>query len=336
MLAFGSPMSLENSVSMGVIRSVGRQLSPDDARIFIQTDAPINPGNSGGALVDMNGQVVGLNTFILTKSGGSEGLGFAIPSNVIKYVFDQLKKDGYVHHFQVGIAARTITEPLAEALGLEPYRGALVEDVIPDSPAAKAGVQIGDVVESVGDRRIRHVRDLASSSYGYSIGDVARLQVLFGPKAAARYLGICEDTLKKITDLGQLRAFNMNGRRAYRLEDLDAYVESLPGWYDSTGEKSAKVVGRQESLMIFEEIEKRSGRKFIVGSKYWPDGTRFRRRFSNKTLAKSVLGGIEGAIAMGTWKELRKELAGEEEQQDYTIREFVWRSWKWPISIGDK
>jgi Helix-turn-helix domain len=70
-----------------------------------------------------------------------------------------------------------------------------------------------------------------------------RNQRLFGPKAAARYLGICEDTLKKISDLGQLRAFNMNGRRAYRLEDLDAYVESLPGWYDSTGEKSAKFVG---------------------------------------------------------------------------------------------
>jgi hypothetical protein len=70
-----------------------------------------------------------------------------------------------------------------------------------------------------------------------------RNQRLFGPKAAATYLGICEDTLKKITDLGQLRAFNMNGRRAYRMEDLDAYVDSLPGWYDSTGEKSARVVG---------------------------------------------------------------------------------------------
>lgn len=74
-----------------------------------------------------------------------------------------------------------------------------------------------------------------------------RKQRLFGPKAAARYLGVCEDTLKKISDLGQLRAFNMNGRRAYRLEDLDAYVESLPEWYDSTGEKFAKVVGRGES-----------------------------------------------------------------------------------------
>jgi len=73
-----------------------------------------------------------------------------------------------------------------------------------------------------------------------------RKQRLFGPKAAARYLGICEDTLKKITDLGQVRAFNMNGRRAYRLEDLDAYFESLPEWYDSTGEKSAKVVGGGE------------------------------------------------------------------------------------------
>ena len=201
-LAFGSPMGLENSVSMGVISSVGRQLGSDDSRIFIQTDAPINPGNSGGALVDMNGHVVGLNTFILTKSGGSEGLGFAIPSNVIKYVFNQLKKDGHVHRAQIGIAARTITEPLAEALGLEPFRGGLVEDLTPDGPAEKAGVQIGDVIESVGDKRIRDVRDLASSSYGYSIGGVARLRILRDNKSFSINVPVVEkeDDLPRLND----------------------------------------------------------------------------------------------------------------------------------------
>ena len=94
------------------------------------------------------------------------GSGVILSADGLIIVFNQLKKDGHVHHAQIGIAARTITEPLAEALGLEPYRGALVEDLIPEGPAAKAGVQIGDVVESVGDKQIRDVRDLASSSYG--------------------------------------------------------------------------------------------------------------------------------------------------------------------------
>src|SRR6185295_16945902 len=117
---------------------------------YIQTDAPINPGNSGGPLVDVNGRLVGLNTFIFSQSGGSEGLGFAIPSNVIAYGFRQLKTDGHIHQGQVGLALRTISEPFAEALGLEPYQGALVEDLDPDGPAARAGLAVGDVVLKMG------------------------------------------------------------------------------------------------------------------------------------------------------------------------------------------
>src|SRR5262249_19250648 len=112
-LAFGSPLGMDNSVSMGVISAVARQLSEDDPRIYIQTDAPINPGSSGGPLVDVDGRMVGMNTFIFTQSGGSEGLGFAIPSNVVRYVYSSLKRDGHVHRGQIGIFARTITGPLA-------------------------------------------------------------------------------------------------------------------------------------------------------------------------------------------------------------------------------
>src|ERR1035438_9202047 len=116
-MAFGNPLGLENSVSMGVVSSTARQIRPDDSMIYIQTDAPINPGNSGGPLVDADGRVMGLNTFILSQSGGSEGLGFAIPSNIIKNVFNQIKQEGHVHRSEIGVFAQTITPQMAAGLG---------------------------------------------------------------------------------------------------------------------------------------------------------------------------------------------------------------------------
>jgi serine protease Do len=101
-MAFGNPLGLENSVSLGVVSSVGRQVKPDDPMTYIQTDAPINPGNSGGPLLDADGSVVGINTFILTQSGGSEGIGFAIPSNIVKNVYDQIREFGHVHRGEIG------------------------------------------------------------------------------------------------------------------------------------------------------------------------------------------------------------------------------------------
>jgi serine protease Do len=177
-LAFGSPLGMDNSVSMGVVSAVARQFSDDDAQIYVQTDAPINPGNSGGPLVDASGSLVGINTFIFSKSGGSEGMGFAIPSNVVRYVYASLRKDGHVHRGQIGIRARTITEPLASAFGIEPQNGVLVEDVTPESPAEDGGLQIGDVVSSIDGTDLRNVRDLALQLYQYAIGDTVNLQIL--------------------------------------------------------------------------------------------------------------------------------------------------------------
>ena len=177
-LAFGSPLGMDNSVSMGIVSATARQLGEDDPRIFIQTDAPINPGNSGGPLVDIKGRVIGINTFIFSQSGGSEGVGFAIPSNVARYVYASLKKDGHVHRGQIGLFARTITPPLAIAFNLQPDIGVLVEDVIPEGPADKAGLQVGDVILSINRQALKNVRDLALSMYEYTIGDTIELQVL--------------------------------------------------------------------------------------------------------------------------------------------------------------
>lgn len=179
-MAFGSPMGLENSVSMGVVSSVARQIKPDDDMIYIQTDAPINPGNSGGPLVDADGEVMGINTFILSQSGGSEGLGFAIPSNIIKSIYQQLHDEGHVHRAEIGVFPQTITPPLAEGLHLKQDWGVLISDVDPDGPAAKAGVQPGDIVLNLNGKTMENARQLQVNLYRYRVGQKVDVAVLRG------------------------------------------------------------------------------------------------------------------------------------------------------------
>jgi serine protease Do len=177
-LAFGSPFGLENSVSMGIVSSPARQIDPDNPMIYVQTDAAVNPGNSGGPLVDVDGHVIGLNTFILSSSGGSEGLSFAIPSNIIRSVFTQLKKDGHVHRGQIGVRVRSITPALAQGLNLKDDQGVLVEDVIPGGPAENAGMQIGDVIVAFDNKPITNIRQFAVNLYRLNVGEIASIDVL--------------------------------------------------------------------------------------------------------------------------------------------------------------
>ena len=177
-LAFGNPLGLQNSVSMGVVSSVARQIKPDDPMIYIQTDASINPGNSGGPLVDIDGRVMGINTFILSQSGGSEGIGFAIPSNIVKNVFDQILKDGHVHRGQIGIHAQTLTPELAAGLSLMRNNGVLVGDVTPDGPADEAGVKVGDVVLALDGKPMENARQLEVNLYRQPIGQKIKLTLL--------------------------------------------------------------------------------------------------------------------------------------------------------------
>jgi serine protease Do len=118
--AIGSPEGLQNSVTMGVVSAVARQPDPDKPLTYIQTDAPINPGNSGGPLVDMNGSVIGINTFILSSGGGSEGLGFAIPARIVDFVYQSLRKHGHVHRVEIGAVAQEITPTLADSNSRSP------------------------------------------------------------------------------------------------------------------------------------------------------------------------------------------------------------------------
>lgn len=177
-MAFGNPLGLEGSVSMGIVSSTARQIKPDDFMVYIQTDAPINPGNSGGPLVDSDGRLMGINTFILSQSGGSEGLGFAIPSNLVRSVYAQIKKEGHVHRGQIGLHAQTITAPLAAGLGLEQDWGVLVADVTPEGPADLAGVKIGDIILSANGRQLENARQLELSVYRSTANQKVKFDLL--------------------------------------------------------------------------------------------------------------------------------------------------------------
>jgi len=178
--AIGSPLGLRNSVSMGIVSAPARAISEDNPIAYIQTDASINPGNSGGALVDMQGGLVGLNTFIVSQSGGNEGIGFAIPGNVVRSVFEQLRKKGRVSRGIIGVTVQDIGDEMAAGLGLAVQRGVIVADVDPDSPAERAGLKRRDVVLSLNDQPIESARQLENSVYRRRDGELLRLTVLRG------------------------------------------------------------------------------------------------------------------------------------------------------------
>ncbi len=177
-LAMGSPLGLDNSVSMGVVSSLARQLKPDDPVVYIQTDATINPGNSGGPLISTDGKVVGINTFILSQSGGNEGLGFAIPSNIVNHVYKQIRAHGRVRRGEIGINTQTITPELASALQLRKPWGAIISDVRPGSPADTADLKIGDIILSLDDKTIENARQFDVNLYRKTIGSQVNVKVL--------------------------------------------------------------------------------------------------------------------------------------------------------------
>ena len=181
-LVFGSPLGLENSVSLGVVSSVARQLRPEDPTVYIQTDAPINLGNSGGPLVDANGKVVGINTFIITQSGGSEGLGFAVPSNIVKNVFTQIRNGGHVRRGRIGVYSQTVTPALAKGLGLSQQWGVVLGDVFPGGPAHAIGLKPGDLVLTLDGKVVENGRQFDVNLYRYAVGEIVTLEVLRGSR----------------------------------------------------------------------------------------------------------------------------------------------------------
>jgi serine protease Do len=159
-LAVGNPFGVGQTVTMGMVSATGRGNLGLDYEDFIQTDAAINPGNSGGALVDAEGRLIGINTAILSRSGGNQGIGFAVPANLARNVMESLVRDGRVVRGFLGVNIQDLTPALAKEFNLEPSSGVVVADVTPDSPAAKAGIKSGDIITKLDGREVRDSRHL--------------------------------------------------------------------------------------------------------------------------------------------------------------------------------
>jgi len=177
-LAVGQPFELENTVTAGIVSATGRSVGITKYDEFIQTDAAINPGNSGGPLVNLKGEGVGINTAISSSSGGFQGVGFSIPVNVAKWVSSQLLKDGKVHRAYLGVGIQPINEDLAHQLGMSAVRGALVTEVRPNSPAAKAGIQPQDVIVEFNGSPIQSPGNLSALAGRAAIGSTQPVVVL--------------------------------------------------------------------------------------------------------------------------------------------------------------
>src|SRR6185503_20176538 len=154
-LAVGNPCGVGQAVSMGIVSAIGRGgLGIEDYEDFIQTDAAINPGNSGGALVNAEGRLIGINTAIMSRSGGNQGVGFAIPINMARNITDQIMHGGKVSRAFLGVMIQPVTPDLSKAFRLSRSEGALISDVTPNSPAERAGLKAGDVVTKIDDRSV--------------------------------------------------------------------------------------------------------------------------------------------------------------------------------------
>ena len=203
-LAFGSPQGLEDSMSMGVISSVMRQPAPDKPRVYIQTDAAVNPGNSGGPLVDLDGTVVGINTFILSESGGSEGLNFAIPSVVVRFVYQEIRAHGHVRRPRIGVNVQAISSTLAAGLGLKREWGLIVSDMSPDGPAGKAGLQVGDILVSLDGAPVANLPGFETALFGRPHGNPVAIEVLRGSQKLSFTVPVVEEAESQFDDLAEL------------------------------------------------------------------------------------------------------------------------------------
>jgi len=204
-VAIGNPFGLQHTVTSGIVSALGRSgINPDGLEDFIQTDASINPGNSGGALVNLRGELVGINSAILSRSGGNIGIGFAIPVNMVKSVMDQLIQYGEVKRGLLGVNIYTLTPDLVEAVGAAPdIQGALVSQVVAGSSADQAGIKINDIITSVNGQQVKGAPELRNAIGLLRIGDKVEIGLVRDgkPRKVTALIGERTDVITAATDI---------------------------------------------------------------------------------------------------------------------------------------
>jgi serine protease Do/serine protease DegQ len=199
-VAIGNPFSLSQTVTSGIVSALGRSgLGIEGFEDFIQTDASINPGNSGGALVNLHGQLVGINTAIIAPSGGNVGIGFAIPANMVRAIMDQLIDKGEVQRGYLGLAVQGLNAQLAEAFGVDRRDGVVILDVESDSPASAAGLREGDIITRVGGKDLHKVSDFHSKTAVIFVGDEVEMEIVRDGRSRKIELQIGANSWEKMT-----------------------------------------------------------------------------------------------------------------------------------------
>ncbi len=238
-LAIGNPFGLAHTVTVGVVSAKGRShLGINDYEDFIQTDAAINPGNSGGPLINIHGEVIGMNTAIFSRSGGSMGIGFAIPINMAKAVKNQLIKNGKVVRGWLGVIIQDIDENLAESFGLKSSEGVLVAEVSPDSPAAKGGLKQGDVILKLNGKTVNDVGELRNKIALTSPGTTVKFDILRDGKKKAIKVKIGEQPDARIVSKAN---HELLGKLGMVVQDLTPELAQQFGYKEGEGVLVAEV-----------------------------------------------------------------------------------------------
>lgn len=286
--AIGSPFGLDNTVTSGIVSAKSRKLPSDQYVPFIQTDVAVNPGNSGGPLFNMKGEVVGINSQIFSTSGGFMGLSFAIPSNLAMQIKDQLVKNGKVTRGRIGVVIQSVTQDLAESFGMKAPKGAIVSQVEKDGPAAKAGLQEGDIITAVNGKAIDDSVDMPVIIGSMAPGSIAKLSIIRNNKdmtldvkveeapnesassnasktAAANKLGVTvrplndEEKAKAETE-GLLVTESTGAARKAGIREGDIIV-NVNGVKIKKNDDLARVLEKNKNLRVL--VQRRDGRIFI-------------------------------------------------------------------------
>ncbi|MGH7140547.1 MAG: Do family serine endopeptidase, partial [Pirellulales bacterium] len=227
-LAVGNPFQLESTVSAGIISSKGRELPSNQRARFLQTDAAINPGNSGGPLVNLDGEVVGINTAIATSSGGYQGIGFAIPSTQAKWVMHQLIKSGVVQRAFLGVKPKEVSGEIASHFGVARHGGVLVEQVVPNSPASRAGLKEGDVIVEFAGTKVHSPRDLMETVERVPVDSKQELKLVRDGKPVEMQV-VVKPLPKELGEIGAVerRHNGSDDSSHYKSEDFGIEVTDL-------------------------------------------------------------------------------------------------------------
>jgi len=241
--AIGTPEGLRNTVTMGVVSSLARQLDPDKPMVYIQTDASLNPGNSGGPLVDIDGNVIGINTLMLSEGGGSEGLGFAIPAAIVNFDYQNLRKSGRVQRVALGLRTQNITPTLATGLGLARGWGAVISDMAVGGAAEAAGLQLNDIVLAIDGKQILGLPDVVMALYIHPPDRVLKMDVLRGETSMSFYVvvKVYHESIDALADIPGLQKRLVRKLNVF-VADLDSNVKPL--LQDTRSESGVLVVAQ--------------------------------------------------------------------------------------------